>query len=272
MALMEINRESCTKCGACIAACGSSILIPQQSGYPCLFPGADQFCARCGHCVGICPTDSVIHQEMPLEQCPPIDQKLEVSFQQVSQLIKRRRAIREFQQKVVPRDLIERLIETTRYAPTGHNRQEVQWLVIDDREELRRLTAIGLEWCRSLAGDNTPQSLEMQGILRMYELGLDLFLRDAAALVIAFAEKKNPIAPTDCAIASSYFDLAAQSLGLGCYWNAYFYICAQSFPPMIEAIALPEGFMPYAALGMGYPRFKYRRIPPRKPARIMYLS
>jgi nitroreductase len=209
---------------------------------------------------------------MPLEQCPPVDKKLEVSFPQVSQLIKSRRSIREFQDKPVPRDVMEQIIETARYAPTGHNMQEVQWLVIDDREKLRRLTDIGLEWCRSLAGSNTPRSMEMQGILRMHQLGVNLFLRDAPALVVAFAGNNNPMALTDCAIALSYFDLAAKSAGLGCYWNGYFYVCAQSFPAMIEALALPKGCMPYAALGMGYPRFNYQRIPPRKPARIMYLS
>ncbi len=126
-----------------------------------------------------------------------------------------------------------------------------------------------MEWCRSLVGSNTLWAREMQGILRMYDLGLDLFLRGTPALVVVFAEKNNPMASTDCAIALSYFDLAAQSAGLGCYWNGYFYMAAQSFHPMTKAIDLPEGFMPYAALCVGYPRFKYQRIPPRKPARIL---
>jgi nitroreductase len=87
---------------------------------------------------------------------------------------------------------------------------------------------------------------------------------------VAFAVKDNPIATADCFIATSYFDLAAKAAGLGCYWNGYFYISAQSFPPMIKAIGLPEGFTPYAALCVGYPRYKYQRVPPRKPARITY--
>jgi nitroreductase/NAD-dependent dihydropyrimidine dehydrogenase PreA subunit len=272
MALIEIDQETCTQCGACIAACGSSIIVPQESGTPRLFPGADPFCARCGHCVGVCPTDSVIHQDIPLDQCPPIDPKLEVSFSQVSQLIRSRRSIREFQDKPVPRDLLGQLIDTVRYAPTGHNLQEVQWLIVDDREKLHRLMAIGLEWCRSLADGSSPRSMEMQGILRMYDLGLDLFLRAVPALVVTFAEKNNPMAGTDCAIALSYFDLAAKSAGLGGFWNGYFFVCAQSFPAMNAALALPQGCLPYAAFGVGYPRFNYQRIPPRKPANLTYLS
>jgi nitroreductase/Pyruvate/2-oxoacid:ferredoxin oxidoreductase delta subunit len=270
MALIEFNKETCTKCGACIAACAGSIIIPEKDGYPRLFPGADQFCMRCGHCVGVCPTDSVIHQEMPLERCPPIDKKLEVSFEQVSQLIRSRRSIREFQDKPVPREVIERVIDVARYAPTGHNEQDVQWLVIDNPEELKKLTAIGVDWFRSMSEGNQPWAMQMQAILRLHEIGLNIFLRDAPAVVVAFAVKDNPIATADCFIATSYFDLAAKAAGLGCYWNGYLYISAQSFPPMIKAIGLPEGFTPYAALCVGYPRYKYQRVPPRKPARITY--
>jgi len=270
MAIVEINKETCTKCNACAIACGASLIIPVENDFPHFYPGADQFCMRCGHCVGVCPTGSLIHQEMPLEQCPPIDKKLEPSFEQVCQLIKSRRSIREFQDKPVPREVIEKAIDVARYAPTGHNAQEVRWLVIDNREEIKKLTAIGVEWFRSMSKDNTPWAMEMQGILRMHEIGLNIFLRDAPAVVITYAEKNNPIAATDCAIALSYFDLAAKAAGLGCYWNGYFYISAQNFPPMVKAIALPEGFTPYAALCAGYPKFKYQRIPPRKPTRILY--
>lgn len=270
MAIVEINKETCTKCNACAIACGGSLIIPVENDFPRFYPGADQFCMRCGHCVGVCPTGSLIHQEMPLEQCPPIEKKLEASFEQVSQLIKSRRSIREFQDKPVPREVIERAIDVARYAPTGKNMQEVQWLVIDNPEEIKKLTAIGVEWFRSMSKGNDPWSLQIQGILKMHEIGLNIFLRDAPAIIVTYAEKNNPIAATDCTIALSYFDLAAKAAGLGCYWNGYFYISAQNFPPMVKAIALPEGFTPYAALCAGYPKFKYQRIPPRKTARIVY--
>ncbi len=119
---------------------------------------------------------------------------------------------------------------------------------------------------------DTPWALEMRGILRMHDMGFDIFLRNAPALVTTFAEKGNPMAASDCAIALGYFDLAAKSLGLGCCWDGYFYISAVSFEPMIKAVGLPEGYMPYGALVVGYPKFTYQRIPTRKPARIIWHS
>ena len=53
--------------------------------------------------------------------------------------IRQRRSIRRFEQKPVARETIQRLIEIARHAPSGHNRQPVQWLVIERRAEVERL-------------------------------------------------------------------------------------------------------------------------------------
>jgi ferredoxin len=99
----------------------------KEGDYPSQVPGTDEFCMRCGHCVGICPTGSLTHKEMPSEKTPVIAKSLEISFKQCAQLIKSRRSIREFQDKDVSKEDIERIIDVARYAPTGHNMQEVQW-------------------------------------------------------------------------------------------------------------------------------------------------
>jgi hypothetical protein len=39
---------------------------------------------------------------------------------------------------------------------------------------------------------------------------------------------------------------------------------------MVKALALPKGFKIYGALMVGYPKYKYQRIPARKAARIIY--
>ena len=47
---------------------------------------------------------------------------------------------------------------------------------------------------------------------------------------------------------------------------------AGAFPPLLAALALPEGYAPYGNLMVGYPKYQYRRIPARKNARITYLK
>ncbi|MFA5309598.1 MAG: nitroreductase family protein [Dehalococcoidales bacterium] len=266
MALVAINKDTCTKCGLCATQC--NLIIFKEGSYPRQLPGTDEYCLRCGHCVAVCPAGSLTHRELP--ETTPIEKAQEISFKQCAQLIKGRRSVRNFRDKDVAGEDIERIIDTARYAPTGHNNQEVQWLVINDRAKMRQLSAIGADWLRFMIKNNPGMAAMFQGILTALDAGQDVFLRDAPALVTAYAEKNNPMAATDCAIVLGYFDLAANSLKLGCCWAGFFYMAAASFPAMVEAIGLPEGFTPYGALMLGYPKYKYARIPERRPARIIY--
>lgn len=270
MALVEFNKENCTKCGICAAACAGGIIYFRGKSFPRLLPGTDGICLRCGHCVAVCPSGSVVHKEIPLAECPPIKKPLGISFDQCAQLIKSRRSVREFKDKPVPGELIESVIDVARYAPTGHNAQEVRWLIINDRAKVRELAAIGADWLRFVLKNNAQMAAMFQGMLESLDAGIDVFIRNTPALVVAYAEKNNHIAAIDCAIAIGYFDLAANTAGLGCCWAGFFQAAAASFPAMVKAVALPEGFTPYGALMVGYPKYKYQRIPSRKPADIIY--
>jgi nitroreductase len=143
-------------------------------------------------------------------------------------------------------------------------------VVINDRAYLRKISAIGTEWLRFVMKSNAQMVASFQGIIQQMDAGRDMFMYNTPAVVLAYAEKNNPIAATDCAIALGYFDLAAKTAGLGCCWAGFFYMSAGSYPDMMKAIGLPDGFTPYGALMVGYPKYKYHRIPARRPARIMY--
>jgi len=266
MTLITINKDTCTKCGQCAVPC--RIIYFKEGSYPRQMPGTDEFCMRCGHCVGYCPTGALTHKEMPVT--PPIEKSLEISFEQCAQLIKSRRSIREFKDKAVPGKEMERIIEVARYAPTGHNMQEVKWLVINDREKMREIAAIGADWLRSLLKNNPQMAQMFAGIVEQLDEGRDMFLQGAPSVVLTYAQKNNMISVTDCVIALSYFDLAAKSAGLGCCWAGFMMMASATYPDMIKALALPEGFAPNGALMVGYPKYKYARIPARKPADIVY--
>jgi nitroreductase len=207
---------------------------------------------------------------MPVSQCQPIKKDLQISAVQVEQLIKSRRSIRAYQDKPVPRDTLIHLIEVARYAPTGHNTQTVQWLVIDNKEVLQRFTDIGNDWLRwrikSKSGPfRFPNELEwFEVMLKRYEKGENEFLRDPPSLIVTHSQKDDHAATASSTIALAYLDLAANTLGLGCCWLGLFNMVASTYPPMIRALGLPEGHKPYGSMTVGYPKYKYQRIPTRK--------
>lgn len=271
MPLLEINKETCTKCGMCAGVCPGKIILFRENMYPRPVPSANDFCLRCGHCVAVCPTGSITHIDIPVEQCPAIDDSLKISLEQCAQLIKGRRSIRRYRDKPVPRDLITRLIDIARFSPTGHNAQEIRWLVVDDPDRLRRFESIGLDWMRDTAAKSPEMALMLEGVIARIEAGGKDFIREAPALVIVHAEKNNSIAVIDGSIALAYFDLAANAAGLGCCWAGFFIMAANTFTPMVEAISLPGDRQVYGALMLGYPVYRHCRIPVRNPARITWL-
>jgi nitroreductase len=191
-------------------------------------------------------------------------------LEQAAQLVKSRRSIRSYRNEPVPRDVITRLIDIARYAPTGHNDQEIRWLVLDDAEKIRRLEGIGLDWMRAASQQNSAMADMLVGAVRRSEAGIPMFLRYAPAVVITCAGANNPIASIDSSIALATFDLAANAAGLGCCWAGFFLMAANTFPALKEELGLPEEQQVYGALMVGNPDYRYRRIPKRHPASITW--
>ena len=64
MALIEVNTEECIKCGICIAACPTGVLVMGEKGPEELMA---QNCIACGHCVAICPKRAINNIKTPLD-------------------------------------------------------------------------------------------------------------------------------------------------------------------------------------------------------------
>jgi nitroreductase/NAD-dependent dihydropyrimidine dehydrogenase PreA subunit len=272
MNLFEINQQSCNQDGICAAICPVGIIEFQKGAYPKPIAEAEQLCIRCGHCVVVCPTASLSHREMTPGKCPSIQKELHLSIMQCEQFLRSRRSIRTYKTQSVPKNELLKLIELARYAPTGHNSQSVEWLVLGNRDELKHLAGITVDWMRWML-DNMPEialSFHLDRTIPRWEDGEDIVLRNAPSLIVAHAAKDDRVAPTSSTIALTYLELAATSMGLGCCWAGYFNVAATTFPPMMEALPLPEGHQCLGAMMVGYPRFKYYRLPLRKQPKIAW--
>ena len=272
MNLLEVDKQSCNQDGICAAVCPSKLINFQKGGYPASVSVAEELCIRCGHCVAVCPTGSLSHREMPVEQCPPMEKDLQLTAEHCEHFLRSRRSIRVYKDKPVSRVDISRLIEVARYAPSGHNSQCAEWLVLDNRDELRNLAGIVADWMRWMIS-NMPELalvMHMDKTLQRWENGNNVILRDAPVVIVAHAEKDNWMAPSTCTIAMAYLELAATGMGLGCCWAGYFNAAATTFPPMMEALSLPGGHECFGSMMVGYPKFSYHRLPTRKPPPISW--
>ncbi len=272
MNLIEINQQTCSQDGICAAVCPAKLINMTPEAFPLPVDDIGDLCIRCGHCVAVCPSGSLRHAELPLEQCQSVKTELLLSSDQTEQFLRNRRSIRNYCNQDVSQDKLQQLIELARYAPSGHNSQTGEWLVLTNRDELNRLINHVGDWMRWMLV-HMPEFatyLHMDKALERMEEGEDVVLRGAPALIIAHAPENDLMAPATCTLALSYLELAATGMELGGCWAGYFSAAATSFPPLKKELGLPDGHRCFGAMMIGYPKFRYHRLPERKSPPIVW--
>lgn len=260
---ISIDANKCKQDGICAMACPMGLISQQKGKIPEAIPNAEAMCVKCGHCISSCPFDALTIAGVQPQELPMIQKDVNVESNALDHLIKKNRSIRAYKTTPVPHELIVKLLDTMRWAPTAANIQPVNWLVIEKAEEVKKLSGLIADGARALKFN--------PAMVQAWEQGFDVFLRSAPHVLIAHADaKKNFMPTTDCAIALSYFDLLAASYGIGTCWAGVLMIVAKQYSPLAKALQLPEGHEVFGAMMFGYPKFPYHRIPKRNPAKVTW--
>ncbi|HOV72530.1 MAG TPA: nitroreductase family protein [Candidatus Hydrogenedentes bacterium] len=260
--LVSADAERCARDGWCIRDCPVQILGWGANGLPEALPELEPLCLNCGHCIAICPHAALTLRGMRPEELESAPAAMDRFADPVMQVLKTRRSVRLFLPKPVPRELLMRLLDATRWAPSATNRQPVHWLIIESHETMRELSRLIADGLRSI-----PYFARM---VESFENGEDRMLRGAPQLVVAHASKEGFDPLGDCTIALEYLDLAAQAHGLGTCWAGVL-VAAIGFKPEIRSLlGIPDDHRVCGAMMIGYPRQAYARIPQRNPLRVTW--
>jgi coenzyme F420-0:L-glutamate ligase / coenzyme F420-1:gamma-L-glutamate ligase len=183
----------------------------------------------------------------------------DTSGPQVLDTIHGRRSVRRYLQKRVPEDLVERVLEAARWAPSPHGRQPWRFAVLTKEATKERLArAMGEEWRANLEMDG--QSVE---IVEKRLEGSRRRLLDAPVLVLICLYLEDLDAYPDAERQRGETTMAVQSLGAAAQ-NALLtaydsgldagWMCAPLFCPekVVEALGLDTRLVPHALLTLGY--------------------
>jgi len=266
----SVNTTTCTRCGECVADCPARI-ITMDEGVPTIAPDREAACYRCQHCLAICPVAAVSilghnpGDSRPLAGAFPDPDKLE-------NLIKGRRSVRRYRPENLEPELLQRLLDVAWYAPTGINCRDVLFTVVDDRDKLSRLRDEVMDGLgRMVREERLPAGLEFfADIVRQWdENGVDTLFRGAPHLLIASAPGQGVSPVPNCLIALSYFELFAQSLGVGTVWNGLSkWAINDLLPETRQRLGIPEDHVIGYVMSFGRPAFQYIRTVQRGPAAV----
>ena len=248
------------------------IRLQDKESYPELVPGGEQLCNLCGHCVAICPHGALSHTQIPLADCPPLHKELVISEEQAVQFLRSRRSIRFFKDRSVEKETIQKLIEIARYAPTANNAQLVEWQVFTEKNKIKELAGLTVDWMRAiLRKDPQPAYAPyLPMIVAAWDAGVDVVLRDAPVLLVASAPKENASGMVDVSLALSYMELAATAMGLGTCWAGLVQGALLSTPQLKTEMGIPAGHTHHYPMMLGYPKPKYFRLPERRAPKITW--
>jgi len=273
MANVIINKETCIGCGLCVKDCSRNaiILVNEKAAVDL------DLCNECSHCVAVCPEASVSMPDYDDEIFEYDADKLSLDPDNFLYFQKFRRSIRQFKDKDVEQDKLDKIIEAGRYSPTASNRQLNRYIIIRDKiDEVRDMAIKALyDMANDTSLDMGGWSSYQKAWIQMYsdykEKNIDRLFFNAPQIIVIVSEDKAGFAEVNGGLAASRMELQANSMGLGVCYIGFFKRAVQYNSKIRESMGMKDDEDFILSFVLGYPNVKYQRTINRKKADVRFI-
>jgi len=213
----RVAEDKCIQCDACVNDCPTRI-ISRNGSVPEILPEFEEQCMRCQHCLAVCPTGAISIFRLKPEVSLPLAAGVFPTREQMKTLVRGRRSVRKFRRENVPRELIDSLLADLVHAPTGCNDCDLIFTVVDDRREIEQLLEqiVSLAENTAIVNDQEFGPEFIRAAVESYRYDkTDFFFRGAPHLLLVSHGTKAHCGQEDSVLALAYFELLAQTAGLG---------------------------------------------------------
>jgi nitroreductase len=170
---------------------------------------------------------------------------------QTFETIFNRRSIRSYDQKSVPRDLLDRIIKAGDAGPSGANNRAWRYVVVQDPAYKQMLVGRSMphykKWLETMPAPFKEMRAEIDKSPDPIYYG---------APTIVFVIGKGYTADVDCPIACQNMMLAARSFGIGSCW-VYIGQLVLGDPEVRASLEIAEGEKVFGPIIFGYPREQF---------------
>lgn len=150
----------------------------------------------------------------------------------IYELIKERRTIRKFTQKKIGREVLEKLIDCARLAPSGSNLQPLKYVIVDDETQTDRLFE-HVAWAGYITPAGNPGDNEHP---------------TAYIIILNDTEIRKSGYELDAGAAAQNIFLAALEEGIGTCWMG-----AINRDEIRKLFNIPEKYIINTLIALGYP-------------------
>jgi nitroreductase/NAD-dependent dihydropyrimidine dehydrogenase PreA subunit len=278
-----VDQKKCSGCGLCVRECVTG-RFSVDGNQTARYSDPENWCIGCGHCVAVCPQNAVCYTGQELAQ--EIKSGL-CGFESIRDFLLTKRSVRRYQDKDVPGEIIEKILEVMRFAPSSRNAQPCEYAIVKDPEIKRMLANAAIKSSRSfrqlirvrkLLRPFIPKALSTildtpgtasatDDLIEKYESGMDNIFFDAPVLLLVHVPFLGGVSYIEPTIAVTYGMLAAHALGLGSCYIGLAMVAAEKNRKILSRLYIPRGRRITGIMTLGYPRHTYRRIPARNPVK-----
>ena len=231
------------------------------------------------------------------EKNEAVDRQTESSapLNEAEKVIHRRRNVRAYQKKRVPKDMVRRVIEAGQFAPSSGNTQPWKFVVIQDPDLIAEMTADHTKACQNmmkLLDFLAPGKTRRAWLTKLLQfIDPSLFHANAQTLlkviadnrlrlwhgtktvIIIFINKRAPGYPElDAGIAGQNMVLTAHSLGLRTCWVTFagllFFSRFTGATKWKKRFNIKHPYKMISSICFGYPRGEVNGIANRKKSTV----
>jgi len=181
----------------------------------------------------------------------------------VFEAINKRRSIRSYEAKPVPRELVNAVIEAGNEAPSAMNSQPWRFVVVEDPAAKKKLLGAALPQAKKITEmvkDVDPERYE--SIKKRYaELPDPVYY---SAPTVIFVIGNGRYAAHSCPLACENMMLTAHSLGLGSCWVGFGAMVTED-ADVRKLLDLREGEAIFGPILLGYHQVEPSRPPKKGP-------
>lgn len=150
--------------------------------------------------------------------------------------IKSRHSVRRFQDRPIPLEILNDILECGVYAPSGKNMQTWRFTVLTDIVQIQ-------QWRSMILERAAEKKVRVSGF------------ENPAALILISNDIRNQNGVKDASCAAENMMLAANAYGIGSVWiNALSTMCDdETIRHQLQAWEIPDRHQVYAMIALGYP-------------------
>ena len=187
----------------------------------------------------------------------------------VIESIKKRRSVRSYDPKPIPREVLQAVIDAGNEAPSAMNSQPWRFVVVQNPEAKKKLLGAALPQAKKITEmvkDVDPE--RYASIKKRYAELPDPVYYSAPAVVFVIGNGRY--AAHSCPLACENMMLAAQSFGLGSCWVGFGAMVTED-PEVRTLLELKEDDAIFGPILLGYPKGETAR-PPKKEPKVKWIG